>query len=216
MTLKCYRRLVIPAAFLSAAVLYGASFAQDVLPRPEEPFHGYIGRTAKDSTKDFPQGVKTPKGGPNILLILTDDVGFGASNTFGGPIPTPTMDRLAKEGLRYTQFHTTALCSSTRAALLTGRNHHTAASGVIMEAATGFPGYNSLMPKGTGTFAEVLKQNGYNTAWYGKNHNVPDWHTSQAGPFDLWPPGLGFEYFFGFMVATPRPSGTCRERNGRG
>ena len=109
------------------------------------------------------------------------------------------MDRLAEERLRYNQFHTTALCSPTRAALLTGRNHHSAATGVIMELGTGFPGYNSLMPKSTGTFAEILKQNGYNTAWYGKNHNVPDWHTSQAGPFDLWPTGLGFEYFYGFI-----------------
>ena len=109
------------------------------------------------------------------------------------------MDRLAKEGLRYTQFHTTALCSPTRAALLTGRNHHRAATGVIMELGTGFPGYNTLMPKSAGTFAEMLKQNGYNTAWYGKNHNVPDWQTSQAGPFDLWPTGLGFEYFYGFI-----------------
>jgi len=133
------------------------------------------------------------------LLILTDDVGFGASSTFGGPIPTPSMDRLAREGLRYTQFHTTALCSPTRAALLTGRNHHSNATGVIIELATGFPGYNSLMPKSNGTFAEVLRQNGYNTAWYGKNHNVPDWQSSQAGPFDLWPTGLGFEYFYGFL-----------------
>ncbi len=133
------------------------------------------------------------------MLILTDDVGFGASSTFGGPIPTPSMDRLAKEGLRYTQFHTTALCSPTRAALLTGRNHHSNATGVIIELATGFPGYNSLMPKSNGTFAEILKQNGYNTAWYGKNHNVPDWRSSQAGPFDLWPTGLGFEYFYGFI-----------------
>ena len=133
------------------------------------------------------------------MLILTDDVGFGASSTFGGPIPTPSMDRLAREGLRYTQFHTTALCSPTRAALLTGRNHHSNATGVIIELATGFPGYNSLMPKSNGTFAEVLRQNGYNTAWYGKNHNVPDWQSSQAGPFDLWPTGLGFEYFYGFL-----------------
>ena len=130
---------------------------------------------------------------------MTDDVGFGASSTFGGPVPTPTMDRLAKAGLRYTQFHTTALCSPTRAALLTGRNHHTGATGVIMELGTGYPGYNSLMPKSCGTFAEVLRQNGYNTAWFGKNHNVPDWQSSQAGPFDLWPTGLGFEYFYGFI-----------------
>src|ERR1700735_4085373 len=100
--------------------------AQDVLPRPEPPFKGHIGRTVAESTKDFPQEVKAPKGAPNVLLILTDDVGFGASSTFGGPVPTPTMDRLANQGLRYTQFHTTALCSPTRAALLTGRNHHSA------------------------------------------------------------------------------------------
>jgi arylsulfatase A-like enzyme len=173
--------------------------AQDVLPRPEPPFKGHIGATAKESTLDFPPQVKAPKGAPNILLILTDDVGFAASSTFGGPVPTPTMDALAARGLRYTQFHTTALCSPTRAALLTGRNHHSSATGVIMELATGYPGYNSLMPKSNGTFAEVLRENGYNTAWYGKNHNVPDWNSSQAGPFDLWPTGLGFEYFYGFI-----------------
>ncbi|MFL5399666.1 MAG: sulfatase-like hydrolase/transferase, partial [Myxococcales bacterium] len=184
------------AAF--ALVALGAS-AQEVLPRPEQPFKGHIGRTVKDSTKDFPKETQAPKGAPNILLIMTDDVGFGASSTFGGPIATATMDRLAAGGLRYTQFHTTALCSPTRAALLSGRNHHSNATGVIMELGTGYPGYNSMMPKSSGTFAEVLKQNGYNTAWYGKNHNVPDWHTSQAGPYDLWPTGLGFEYFYGFL-----------------
>jgi arylsulfatase A-like enzyme len=173
--------------------------AQDVLPRPEQPFKGHIGRTVEESTKDFPQEVKAPKGAPNVLLILTDDVGFGASSTFGGPVPTPTMDRLARDGLRYTEFHTTALCSPTRASLLTGRNHHSAATGIIMEGGTGFPGYNTLMPKSVGTFSEVLRQSGYNTAWYGKNHNIPDWHNSQAGPFDLWPTGLGFEYFYGFI-----------------
>jgi arylsulfatase len=170
-----------------------------VLPSPKAPFQGKIGRTMEDSTTDFPKEVKAPKGAPNILLILTDDVGFGASSTFGGPIPTPTFDRLAKNGLRYNCFHTTALCSPTRSALLTGRNHHTCASGVVMELATGYPGYNSLMPKSCGTFAEVLKQNGWNTAWFGKNHNIPDWQSSQAGPFDLWPTGLGFEYFYGFL-----------------
>ena len=171
----------------------------EVLPPPEQPFKGHIGRKAKDSQPDFPKEVQAPKAAPNILLIMTDDVGFGAASTFGGPVPTPTMDRLAKAGLRYTQFHTTALCSPTRAALLTGRNHHSSATGVVMELGTGYPGYNSLMPKSSGTFAEMLRQNGYNTAWYGKNHNVPDWHSSQAGPFDLWPTGLGFEYFYGFI-----------------
>jgi len=186
-------------SFVLGAVFAPTARAQEVLPRPEPPFKGHIGRTIKDSTKDFPEETAAPKGAPNILLILTDDVGFGASSTFGGPIPTPTFDRLAKNGLRYTQFHTCALCSPTRAALLSGRNHHSANTGIIMEGGTGFPGYNSLMSKSCGTFAEVLRQNGYNTAWYGKNHNVPDWHNSQAGPFDLWPTGLGFEYFYGFI-----------------
>ncbi len=175
--------------------------ASDILPRPEQPFKGHIGRTVKDSVPDFPKPVTAPKGAPNVLIIMTDDVGFGASSTFGGPVPTPTFDRLADNGLRYTAFHTTALSSPTRAALLTGRNHHTAATGVIMEMGTGYPGYNTMMPKSVGTFAEVLKQNGYGTSWYGKNHNVPDWQTSQAGPFDLWPTNLGFEYFYGFLCA---------------
>ncbi len=196
--IKQHTLLAIFSIALGAALALPAG-AQEVLPRPEQPFGGKIGRTSKDSVKDFPKVVEAPKGAPNILVILTDDVGFAASSTFGGPIPTPTMDRLAKDGLRYNNFHTTALCSPTRAALLSGRNHHSASTGVIMELATGFPGYNSLMSKSNGTFAEILKQNGYNTSWYGKNHNVPDWQTSQAGPFDLWPTGLGFEYFYGFI-----------------
>jgi arylsulfatase A-like enzyme len=194
------RNMLLASVSGGVSSLFAASTrAQDVLPRPEPPFKGHIGRTVEESTKDFPQEVKAPKGAPNVLLILTDDVGFGASSTFGGPVPTPTMDRLAKDGLRYTEFHTTALCSPTRASLLTGRNHHSAATGIIMEGGTGFPGYNTLMPKSVGTFSEVLRQSGYNTAWYGKNHNIPDWHNSQAGPFDLWPTGLGFEYFYGFI-----------------
>ncbi len=131
--------------------------------------------------------------------MLLDDVGYGASSTFGGPCQTPTLTRLAGTGLKYNQFHTTALCSPTRAALITGRNHHAVHTACIMEAGTGFPGYDTLMQKDTATVAEVLKQNGYNTAWFGKNHNVPDWQSSQAGPFDLWPTGLGFEHFYGFI-----------------
>ena len=173
--------------------------AANVLPRPAPPFAGTIGRTAAESKPDFPKAIEAPKGAPNVLLILTDDVGFGASSTFGGAIPTPTFDRLAQQGLRYNTFHTTALCSPTQSALITGRNHHTNATGVITEMGTGYPGYNSLMPKSSGTVGEILKQNGYNTAWFGKNHNVPDWQTSAAGPFDLWPTGLGFEYFYGFI-----------------
>ncbi len=172
---------------------------RSVLPIALKPFQGHVGLRTSESTLDFPAEVTAPRGAPNILLIMPDDVGFGAASAFGGPIPTPAMDRVADAGIRFNAFHTTALCSPTRAALITGRNHHSVATGVIMEVATGFPGYNSLMPKSNGSIAEILKQNGYNTAWYGKNHNVPDWHSSQAGPFDLWPTGLGFEQFFGFI-----------------
>ena len=189
--------------FLQAAVAQeaqpGGAPDRSVLPIPEPPFKGKIGRTAADSTPDFPKGVEAPKGAPNVLLILTDDVGFGASSTFGGPIETPTLQRLADSGLRYNMFHTTALCSPTRAALISGRNHHSVASGVITEFATGYPGYDSLVPKSAGSVGQVLKENGYNTSWFGKAHNVPDWMSSQAGPFDLWPVGLGFEYFYGFL-----------------
>jgi arylsulfatase len=181
------------------SILAQLGVAQEILPRPEPPFNGKIGRTVKDSTPDFPKGIEAPKGAPNVLLIMTDDVGFGASSTFGGPIRTPTFQRIADSGLRYNMFHTTALCSPTRAALITGRNHHTNASGVITEFATGYPGYNSLISKGSGSVGEVLRENGYNTSWFGKMHNVPDWMSSQAGPFDLWPSGLGFEYFYGFL-----------------
>lgn len=173
--------------------------AQQVLPRPALPFGGGIDRNASESQEWWPPRVEPPKSAPNILLIMTDDVGFGASSTFGGPVPTPTLDRLAHNGLRYNMFHTTALCSPTRAALITGRNHHTAHTGVIMEFATGYPGYDSLMGKDTATIGEILRQNGYNTAWFGKNHNVPSWQHSLAGPFDLWPTNLGFEYFYGFI-----------------
>jgi len=173
--------------------------AENVLPRRAPAFQGTIGRTVKESTPDFPKEVQAPRGAPNVLLILTDDVGFGASSTFGGPIATPTFDKVAANGLRFNAFHTTALCSPTRAALITGRNHHSTATGIVMEMGTGYPGYNTLMPRSTTTIAQVLKDNGYNTSWFGKNHNVPDWHSSQAGPFDLWPTGLGFEYFYGFL-----------------
>ena len=170
-----------------------------VLPVPAQPFKGIINLRAKESKSDFPQPIQAPQNAPNVLLVLLDDVGFGATSTFGGPCSTPTFQKLADNGLKYNQFHTTALCSPTRAALITGRNHHTCHTGVIMEAATGFPGYDSVMQKDTATVAELLKQNGFGTAWFGKNHNVPDWQSSQAGPFDLWPTGLGFDHFYGFI-----------------
>jgi arylsulfatase len=191
----------IAGASLAVVVgLAGATAeAQQVLPVPPPPFRGEIGLSAKDSRPDFPKPVQAPRGAPNVLVVLLDDVGFGATSTFGGPVATPTLDRLARDGLRYNQFHTTAVCSPTRAALLTGRNHHTAHSGVVTEGATGYPGYDSLIGKDTATVAEVLRQNGWSTAWFGKNHNVPDWQTSQAGPFDLWPTGMGFDHFYGFI-----------------
>ncbi|RYU60859.1 arylsulfatase [Methylolobus aquaticus] len=192
---EALQSVVAVVMFLVASV----AGAQDVLPHPPQPFQGRIGLDARHSKPVFPQPTQPPKDAPNILIVLLDDVGFGATSTFGGVIETPTLDALAQNGLRYNQFHTTALCSPTRAALITGRNHHSAHSGVIMEAGTGFPGYDTVMGKDTATIAEVLKQNGWNTAWFGKNHNVPDWQTSQAGPFDLWPTGLGFDTFYGFI-----------------
>ena len=170
-----------------------------VLPVPPAPFRGTIGLRTQDSKSDFPQPVQAPQGAPNIVLVLLDDVGFGATSTYGGPCQTPTFTKLAAKGLKYNNFHTTALCSPTRAALITGRNHHSAHTACIMELGTGFPGYDTVMGKDTTTVAEVLKQSGYGTAWFGKNHNVPDWETSQAGPFDRWPTGLGFDHFYGFL-----------------
>lgn len=170
-----------------------------ILPRPDSHFDGNVGRTYLESdTPQFPQPVKAPEGAPNVVLILIDDAGFGQFSTFGGGTPSPTMDKLAAEGLRYNRFHTTALCSPTRAALITGRNHHSVSAGVIGEIATGYDGYTSVIPRSAGTVAEALRQNGYMTAWIGKNHNTPPWESSEAGPFDRWPNGLGFDYFYGF------------------
>ncbi|HVH12981.1 MAG TPA: sulfatase-like hydrolase/transferase, partial [Longimicrobium sp.] len=177
----------------------GAGGTPEILPRPDFHFTGTVGRTFEDSDPpQFPQPVQPPEGAPNIVLILLDDVGFGQFGTFGGGVPSPTMDRLAKEGLRYNRFHTTALCSPTRAALITGRNHHSASFAGITELATGYDGYCCILPRECGTLGEVLRQNGYMTAWIGKNHNTPTWETSAAGPFDRWANGLGFDYFYGF------------------
>jgi arylsulfatase len=169
------------------------------LPRPDFRFKGQVGRTYQDSDPPtFPQVVRPPKGAPNVLLILLDDVGFGQFSAFGGGVPSPNMEKLAAHGLRYIRFHTTALCSPTRAALLTGRDHHVAGTGTNTETATGYDGYTGIIPKSAGTVAEILKQNGYATAFIGKNHNTPEWETSEVGPFDRWPSGLGFDYFYGF------------------
>jgi arylsulfatase A-like enzyme len=170
------------------------------LPEPEWEFpNAHIEMYATESTPDFPPPLQAPEGAPNILLVLLDDVGFGWPSVNGGLVRMPTAERLAERGLFYNQFHTTALCSPTRAALLTGRNHHSVAAGVIQEMATGYPGYCGIIPKGCATMAEILKQAGYSCSWYGKNHNVPDNHTSPAGPFDNWPTSQGFDYFYGFI-----------------
>jgi arylsulfatase len=176
------------------------SIAQEILPRPGEPFQdAKIGRTYKDSTPGTMALIRAPAGAPNVLVILIDDAGFGQWGTFGGQVPTPNLDRLAKTGLRYTRFHTTALCSPTRAALLTGRNHHSAGTGVITEIGDAYPGYSGQIPKSAAMFAEVLRQGGYSTAFIGKNHNIADWETSISGPFDRWPGLQGFDYFYGFI-----------------
>ena len=169
------------------------------LPPPPPKFGGVIKEKASESTPWWPPRIVPPKGAPNVLLIMTDDQGFGAPSTFGGVIPTPAMDRIAKEGLRYTNFHSTSLCSPTRAALITGRNHHSVGFGVVGEIVTGFPGYDSIIPLEKGTIGKILKDNGYATSWFGKDHNTPGYQSSQAGPFDQWPTGMGFEYFYGFV-----------------
>jgi arylsulfatase A-like enzyme len=208
------RALVLSASVL--ALTTGPTFAQQTtgtpgspsatttidgkyLPNPPAPFGGTINLDAANSKPYWPPTVVPPKGAPNILLIMTDDQGYGITSTFGGVIPTPALDQIAKAGLRYTEFHSTALCSPTRAALITGRNHHSVGFGVISEASTGFPGYDSIIGPENATIGEILKENGYSTSWFGKNHNTPTYQISLAGPYDQWPSGMGFDYFYGFM-----------------
>jgi len=169
------------------------------IPPPPPKFGGKIERNAAQSKPYWPARVEPRKGAPNVLLIITDDTGYGTPSTFGGVIPTPNLDRVAANGLRYTNFHSTALCSPTRAALITGRNHHSAGFGVISEQSTGYPGYDSIITRDKATIGRILKDNGYRTSWFGKDHNVPAFQASQDGPFDQWPIGMGFEYFYGFI-----------------
>ena len=169
------------------------------LPPPPVPFGGVIKETASGSTPFWPPRVVPPKGAPNVLLIMTDDQGYGVPGTFGGVIPTPALDRVAAAGLRYTEFHSTALCSPTRAALITGRNHHEVGYGVIGELSTGYPGYDSIIGPDSASIGRILRDNGYATSWFGKDHNIPPYQYSAAGPFTQWPVGLGFQYFYGFL-----------------
>lgn len=207
---------VIILTALTAMLLAGPSKAQQItgtlgspgatttipgtqLPAPDPKFGGVIKDDALQSKAWWAPRIVPPKKAPNILLIMTDDSGFGVPSTYGGVIPTPAMDRIAKAGLKYTQFHSTALCSPTRAALITGRNHHSVGFGVISEQSTGFPGYNSVIPKDKATIGRILLDNGFATSWFGKDHNTPVYQASQIGPFDQWPTGMGFEYFYGFV-----------------
>jgi len=169
------------------------------LPIDDPVFTGTVGKTYTESVEAWPEVPKPPTGAPNVVIIVLDDVGFGQVGTFGGPVPTPALDNLAAKGLKYNRFHTTAICGPSRAALLTGRNHHNCGSGFLAEWATGFPSYTTMIPKSTATVGKILKENGYNTSWFGKNHNTPDWESSVVGPFDRWPTGLGFDYFYGFI-----------------
>ena len=207
---QCMKRLVLKlkrllnlliVAIFSLGILVSPALAQEVLPQPDPEFKGEIDVTYETSEPDISimESPEAPADAPNIVLVLLDDVGFASAKPFGGRIETPTIEKLAAEGISYTRFHTTALCTPTRAALLTGRNHHSVGSGVIQELATGYPGYSGMIPKSTATIAEILHENGYSTAWFGKNHNVPDNQTSMVGPFDRWPNGLGFDYFYGFI-----------------
>ena len=172
-----------------------------VLPIRRPPFQGVTNRTLGGSEPDwnFVAPIRAPEGAPNVLLVMTDDAGFGNPSTFGGPISTPTLDRLAAGGLKYNRFHTTALCSPTRAALMTGRNHHAVGFGMVGEFAGPFPGYSAMLPKDCEPFVKTLQGNGYSTACFGKWHLTPDHMQGTAGPFDRWPNAVGFDYFWGFL-----------------
>ena len=178
-------------------------FGREVLPIPERKHVGLTTYDAKDPETYFPpiEPLRPPKGAPNVLVVLLDDVGFGAPSAFGGPVNMPTAERLAANGLKYNRFHTTALCAPTRQALLTGRNHHSVGMGSITEMATSSPGQSSVRPLDAAPLAETLKLNGYSTAQFGKCHEVPTWHNNPMGPFQQWPTGSGFEYFYGFVAA---------------
>ena len=169
------------------------------LPFPSSKFKGKIGRLIEDSVAVPLEKPQPPDGAPNVLLIMLDDVGFGSATTFGGPVDMPAVSEIAEEGISYNQFHTTALCSPTRAALLTGRNHHSVHMGGIAEVANSFPGYDSVIPAESATIAKILKEHGYSTSCFGKWHITPRWEQGPTGPFDRWPTGMGFDRFYGIM-----------------
>jgi arylsulfatase A-like enzyme len=199
--LRCYRSKKLLLRFQEAKVMENHQLTSVSLPVPDRGYRGFLPYDAKDPESHFApiQPTQPPPGAPNVLIVLLDDVGFGAASPFGGPCATPTAERLAGGGLKYTRFHTTALCSPSRAALLSGRNHHTVGMGGITETATPAPGYTSSRPNTTVPLAEILRVAGYSTAQFGKCHEVPAWETSPVGPFDHWPTRSGFDYFYGFI-----------------
>jgi len=192
------RHRAAPTILLICA-MSGTSVAAGDPPSEKTDFLGHIALTAQDSRPDWPRAAKAPAGAPNIVLILLDDIGFADTSTFGGVAETPELDKLAAQGLRYNNFNNASMCAPTRAALLSGRNHHRVGFGVA-EGAGGYPGYDSVWKKSTVPFPEVLRRNGYSTAAFGKWHNTPYWETSSTGPFTRWPTGLGFDYFYGFIA----------------
>jgi len=181
------------------AITVTPAHAQQSLPRDPAPFAGKIDPDRDKSVPDWPNSGKAPAGAPNVIVILIDDVGFGATSALGGPVHTPMIEQFVHSGLLYNNFHVNALCSPTRAALLSGRNDHEIGFGTVTEGAAGYPGYSSVWPRDAASIAEVLKDNGYSTAAFGKWHNTPTWEVGPVGPFNHWPTGLGFEYFYGFM-----------------
>lgn len=202
--MSCHKLLIFLFFYAFALSAYAQSPAApddgSVLPFPPQPMAGTAAQRLQDSTMQWPDPVRRlPRDAPNILIVLLDDVGFGVPSTFGGAVNTPTLDALAAEGIAFTQFHTTSICSPTRAALLTGRNHTRVGSGTIAERAVAFDGYTGVIPKEAATVAEVLKEYGYHTAAFGKWHNTPAIETTAIGPKDRWPTGYGFEYFYGFL-----------------
>jgi arylsulfatase len=195
------RPLKIGAAWLALGLASHAmaQTARNILPIPPAPFTGKIEENILESTATPPEPLRAPAGAPNIFLFMSDDVGFAMSSTFGGPVPTPNMARLAQIGQRYNRFHTTGICSPSRAALLTGRNHHRVGTGYLDDIPNLYPGYSAHIPPAAATIARILGLNGYSTAMFGKTHNVPPEEASVAGPFDQWPTGIGFDYFYGFV-----------------
>ncbi|SLK03351.1 arylsulfatase [Novosphingobium mathurense] len=193
----CRRLRWIGTTALAAAIVPGVALAQAA-----DPMAGKVGRTVSEThAPEWPSEPTAPKNAPNVLVIMTDDVGFGVTSTFGGPVPTPTFEALSRNGAKYTRFNTTALCSPTRASLLTGRLPQNVNMGNVTNLPTGFDGYTTVIPKSGGTIAQILKESGFNTAMFGKGHLTPDWEMSMAGPYDRWPVGLGFEYYYGFLSA---------------